>query len=99
MAPPARGTLGVVHGFVLVGGRPGSGPVVEVRCHVPLAVAQDRYRRRSRDVRHLDAVRAESELWGGDVAPLGLGLVLDVDTSGPVDVRQVAGSCRILLGA
>lgn len=73
------------------------GPVVEVRCHVPLAVAQDRYRRRSRDGRHLDDLRAPSELWGQEVAPLGLGPVQDVDTSGAVDIGQVAASCRALL--
>ena len=75
------------------------GPVVEVRCRVPLAVAQDRYRRRTTDVRHLDDLRAPAELWGEEVAPLGLGPVLEVDTSGPVDVRELAASCRVLLGA
>lgn len=73
------------------------GPIVEVRCHVPLAIAQDRYRRRTRDPRHLDDLRQPSELWGGEVPPLGLGEVLDVDTSGPVDVQQLAASCRELL--
>ena len=47
--------------------------------------------------RHLDGRRSSSELWGDEVAPLGLGHVLDVDTSGPVDVAEVATSCRALL--
>jgi predicted kinase len=72
-------------------------PVVEVRCRVPLATAQDRYVARTRDERHLDDRRSSSELWGDEVAPLGLGPVLDVDTSGPVDVAVVAASCRALL--
>lgn len=72
------------------------GPVVEVRCRVRLATAQDRYAARTRDARHLDDRRSSSELWGGEVAPLGLGPVLDVDTSGPVDVAEVAMSCRAL---
>lgn len=74
------------------------GPIVEVRCHVPLATAEDRYRSRTRDPRHLDGLRSHSELWGREVPPLGVGQVLDVDTSGPVDVREVAASCRELLG-
>jgi hypothetical protein len=65
---------------------------------VPLAVAQDRYRRRVRDVRHLDDLRSPSELWGDDAAPLGLGPLLEVDTSGTVDVAEVGGTCRRLLG-
>ena len=64
---------------------------------MPLATAQARYAARSRDARHLDDCRSSSELWGDEVAPLGLGPVLDVDTSGPVDVAEVATSCRALL--
>ena len=75
------------------------GPVVELRCRVPLATAQDRYAARTRDERHLDGRRWSSELWGDEVAPLGLGPVLDVDTSGPVDVVEVAAACRALLGS
>lgn len=74
------------------------GPVVEVRCRVPLAVARDRYRSRVRDARHLDDLRSPSELWGDEAAPLGLGPLLDVDTSGTVDVAEVSATCRRLLG-
>jgi predicted kinase len=74
------------------------GPVVEVRCRVPLEVARERYVRRVRDPRHLDGLRDESELWGSEVAPLGLGPLLEVDTSGAVDVAEVAAVVRSALG-
>ncbi|GAB3020933.1 hypothetical protein GCM10011376_22580 [Nocardioides flavus (ex Wang et al. 2016)] len=73
------------------------GPVVEVRCRVPLMVARQRYARRVRDPRHLDSARTESELWGEEVAPLGLGPLLEVDTGREVDVARVAASVRSLL--
>jgi hypothetical protein len=69
---------------------PGQDDVVEV--------ARERYVRRVRDRRHLDELRDGSELWGEDVAPLGLGPLLEVDTSGAVDAAQVAGAVRSLLG-
>jgi hypothetical protein len=48
-----------------------------------------------RDERHLDGLRDETELWGEEVAPLGLGPLLEVDTSGAVDVAEVAAVvCR-----
>jgi hypothetical protein len=61
-------------------------------------VARERYLRRLRDRRHLDGLRDGSELWGDEVAPLGLGPLLEVDTSGAVDAAQVAGAVRSLLG-
>jgi predicted kinase len=67
------------------------GPCVEIRCRVPVAVARERYRARSRDSRHLDSLREEAELWGAEVAPLGVGPLIEVDTSGPVDVVELAG--------
>lgn len=73
------------------------GPVVEVRCCVPLAVARERYRDRTRDPRHLDGFRDEDELWGAEVAPLGLGPLVEVETTGAVDVPAVAASVRALL--
>ncbi len=74
------------------------GPVVEVRCRVPLEVARERYLRRVRDPRHLDGLRDEAELWDEEVAPLGLGPLLEVDTSGEVDVAEVAAVVRSVLG-
>jgi hypothetical protein len=67
---------------------------VEVRCRVPIEVARQRYRRRSRDARHLDDLRSEDELWGSEVAPLGVGPLIEVDTSGPVDVAALARAVR-----
>src|SRR5690242_10144054 len=81
----------------LVRGLPG--PVVEIRCRVGLDVARRRYRDRRRDPRHLDAERTEGELWGAEVAPLGVGPLLEVDTGGPVDVRAVADAVRAALAA
>lgn len=74
------------------------GPVVEVRCRVPLEIARERYLHRARDQRHLDGLRDESELWGEEVAPLGLGPLLEVDTSAAVDVAEVAAAVRSMLG-
>ena len=74
-----------------------TGPLVEVRCRVPLDVARDRYRNRLRDERHLDRLRIEAELWGSEVAPLGVGPLIEVNTSEPVDIAQVAASVRSLL--
>ena len=51
--------------------------------------ARQRYRDRRRDPRHLDAERTEVELWGEPVRPLGVGPLVEVDTSGPVDVPAV----------
>ena len=73
------------------------GPVIEVRCRVPLDVARDRYRNRLRDERHLDRLRIEAELWGSEVAPLGVGPLVQVNTGEPVDTAQVAASVRSLL--
>jgi hypothetical protein len=63
-----------------------------VHCDVPVDVAKARYRARTgqRHEGHLDAARSEEELWGEPPRPLGLGPVVAVDTSGPVDVPQVA---------
>ncbi len=67
------------------------GPFVEIRCKISRNLARERYRRRVRDARHLDHSRTKEELWGAEVAPLGVGPLLEVDTSGPVDVTALAG--------
>lgn len=69
-------------------------PIVEVRCRVPIEVARQRYATRRRDPRHLDALRDEDELWGHEVEPLGVGPLIEVDTTEPVDVRQLAARIR-----
>lgn len=76
------------------------GPVVEVRCIVPLEVARQRYLARARDGRHLDARRTDHELWGRQVEPLGAGPLVEVDTSGRVDVGRLAAQvCSLLVSA
>ncbi len=73
-----------------------SGPIVEVRCVVPLEIARRRFAARARDERHLDELREDSELWGRPVAPLGVGPLIEVDTSGPVDVAALASRPPLL---
>jgi predicted kinase len=77
------------------------GPLVEVRCVLPVELAQARYRARAagRHAGHLDDARGEQELWGHPPEPLGVAPVLEADTSGPVDVpRLAAGIARVLTG-
>ena len=68
--------------------------IVEVRCRVDRSVARTRYDQRQRDPRHLDDLRTDDELWGHEVAPLGVGPLIEVDTTQPVDVRRVAEQIR-----
>ena len=75
------------------------GPLVEVRCRVPRDVARERYRARSRDERHLDRMRTGAELWDDEVAPLGVGPLVEVTTTGPVDTAALAGELRSALQA
>ena len=55
-------------------------------------LAMLRAARAGRHAGHLDAARSDQELWGGPPRPLGLGPVVEVDTSGPVDIPQVAAT-------
>jgi hypothetical protein len=50
-----------------------------------------------RDERHLDRLRTEAELWGTEVAPLGVGPLIEVDTTGQVDVVRLAADIRAAL--
>ncbi len=75
------------------------GPFVEIRCRLHVTLAQERYHRRDRDPRHLDDRRTDAELWGAEVAPLGVGPLLEVDTSGPVDSASLAQLVRSALTA
>ena len=68
------------------------GRLIEVHCTVPLDLAKARYRARAgqRHAGHLDDARSAEELWGEPPRPLGLGPVVTVDTSGPVDIGGLA---------
>lgn len=70
------------------------GRLVEIRCLADLATVEARYRARRRDERHLDAQRSCDELWGQPVAPLGVGELIEVDTTGPVDIGDLADQIR-----
>lgn len=76
------------------------GPVVELRCVVPVKVARARYRARAADrhAGHLDLERDEAELWGEPVRPLGVGSVVEVDTTEPLDVPAIAAEVRRAAG-
>ena len=68
------------------------GRVVEVRTVLSRELARRRYRARAehRHAGHLDRERTEDELWGRPVDPLGAGPLVEVDTSGPLDVPALA---------
>lgn len=72
------------------------GRLVEVRTVLPRELARQRYRDRAagRHPGHLDRQRTEAELWATPVAPLGVGPLVEVDTTGPVDVPALAARIR-----
>lgn len=76
------------------------GALVELRCTVPLDVARSRYEARAagRHGGHLDTARTVDELWGRPVPPLGVGPLLEVDTTGPVDVPALARAVTAAAG-
>ena len=61
------------------------GSIVEVRCRGEAFPC------------HLDDRRTDDELWGSEVLPLGLGPLLEVDTTGPVDVPALADQVHRLV--
>jgi predicted kinase len=73
------------------------GTLVEVRCIVPVELARLRYQERAatRHGGHLDTARTFDELWGRPVLPLGVGPLLEVDTSGRVDVPGLASAITV----
>jgi predicted kinase len=77
------------------------GPLVEVHCIVPLHVARARYRGRARfrHAGHLDASRSAQELWGEPSRAPELGPVVEVETSGPVDIPELAATLAQVLAA
>jgi hypothetical protein len=62
-------------------------------------VARARYQARAgqRHAGHLDAARTETELWGAPPRSPRAGPVLPVDTSGPVDIGELAATLTRLL--
>ncbi|GAB2620814.1 AAA family ATPase [Pseudactinotalea suaedae] len=66
--------------------------VVEVWCDAGTATARSRYVARRRHAVHQDVERLERdwETWASQGRPLGLSPVVEVDTSGPVDVAGLA---------
>src|SRR5690348_252255 len=70
------------------------GRVVEIRCHCPEDVVRARYRARSasRGPGHFDSERPDAELFSEHhFTSLGLGPLIEVDTSVAVDVERLAG--------
>ncbi len=73
------------------------GTIVEVRCRCSKELALTRYRERatSRHDGHLDAMREDSEIWNDRLLmPLGLGPLVEVDTSTEVDLNDLVNRIR-----
>ncbi|HEY2320946.1 MAG TPA: hypothetical protein VGH67_21750 [Solirubrobacteraceae bacterium] len=75
------------------------GAVVEVRCVCPREVAAARYRARSAasaraGAGDFDDVRTPEELWDDHLTPLGMGPVVEVDTSSAVSITAAARRVR-----
>ena len=78
------------------------GHAVEVYCACPLTVALERYaaRQASRHPVHAEAHRIVTpEAWARWARPVGIGELVTVDTSVPVDVSELATEVRARLGA
>jgi predicted kinase len=78
------------------------GDVIEVFCRCDPVLAAERYALRagSRDAGHFDAQRAAEELWNDEVAqPVAGGWpVIEVDTTGPVDVEALIEAIKGFVG-
>ncbi len=74
---------------------------VEVYCACPLPIALERYaaRQASRHAAHAEAHRPVSpEAWARWARPVGVGELVTVDTSAPVDIAALAAEVRARLG-
>ena len=76
------------------------GPLIEVHCTVALDLARARYQARTghRHAGHLDEARSDQELWGEPSRATGLAPVIVADTSGPVDIGELAATIARVLG-
>jgi predicted kinase len=79
-----------------------SGRVVEVHCVCDPQVAASRFVARRRGPGHLDASKSFEEVLSrfqalSRMGPLGIGKLLEVDTSGEVNAGAIAGRIRRLL--
>ncbi|WP_327147665.1 hypothetical protein [Nocardia sp. NBC_01329] len=76
------------------------GRVVELWCDVTAQVARARYAGRKRAALHRDEQRLAEEWdsWAARAAPLGLGPVVTVNTSRPVDCAELASRIEQALG-
>ncbi|ACU74349.1 conserved hypothetical protein [Catenulispora acidiphila DSM 44928] len=78
------------------------GTLVEVHCSAPRDVVIQRFRERGvAGERHAvhPGLTLTPERWEADFSgPVGIGRVLEVDTTVPVDVARVAAEVRALLG-
>ena len=76
-------------------------PIIEVYCHCPPDLAAERYALRakagSRDSRTHVVTTLTDEMLAEFSTPLGLGELVTVDTSTPVDVARVGAQVRALL--
>jgi adenylate kinase family enzyme len=78
-----------------------NGMLIEIRCRCPREVAQMRYLARSetRHPGHFDDERPPEELWNEHhTEPLGLGPLIEVDTTVAVDVGPLAERIRAMAG-
>lgn len=76
------------------------GRLVEVHCACPLDVAARHYAERAGGSHPVHVVTAVSaEFLAEFDRPVGLGELIVVDTSGPVDIPALAGEVRTLLAA
>jgi predicted kinase len=73
------------------------GPLIEIRCACPRDIVEARYRARTgtRHSGHLDSQRPPDELWNEHhLIPLGLGPLIEVDTTTSVDIAALAEQIR-----
>lgn len=87
-----------VRGLVEAGLRQaGVGHVAEVWCDAPVQLLRERFARRWASSHPIHGAAPDDDEWAQMVAhaePLGLGPVLRVDTSSPVDLASVVEWCR-----